>query len=205
MTDPITGELTEERWREFEQRSQTKRKVLCPTCNNEWGSTLESGAKKIVPTMIYGQMNSLLTAGTLALAKWVFKVALLIEQLDPPESHVVTEAQRFHFRQTGEPPENTLILAFAVWNNAAWWKARPRHTHGMLLPDDGTIPEHPNVHITSFGLGRVAFVVAGSSIPDVPIYDLSQITPEAAVRLWPEPGPRLWPVPRLPMMRSWIG
>jgi hypothetical protein len=65
----------------------------------------------------------------------------------------------------------------------------------MLLPDDGSTPDHPNVHVTSFGLGRVALIVAGSSLGNVPIFDVSELVPEAVTRIWPKPRPRVWPVP----------
>jgi hypothetical protein len=131
--------------------------------------------------------------GTRAIATWAMKVAIVRQYLDPPPQHAIDGEQRHQFRQTSEPPDGTLILAAPIWRGAQRWPARDRRrTMGSIVDD--RFPDHANMHITTFGVGRVAFFVAGSS-PVVPTLDLSQLAPGTFVRIWPDPRAFMWPPP----------
>jgi hypothetical protein len=110
-------------------------RAACQTCNNGWMSQFEQTAKPLLIPIIRDQPAMWDGDEQLAVARWAFKTALMIDRTNQPERRTVPEAHfRYLFEHRKPPPAATIALArylpqkgevpFAAWMNTSWAAAQ---------------------------------------------------------------------------------
>ena len=191
--DQETLEWQTKKWSEPEFRHQTTRRLVCDPCQGHLNSGVEIPVQHVGPDVFHGRYLSVLTTGTIALAAWAAKLAILRETFDPPSHRVFTVDQRRQYHRTLVPPDGVMVFASTIWKEATRWPARDRNTT-IGAEIDGRAPDRANIQIASFGLRRLVLIVVNTTFGG-PIMDLSALGPEGIVRLWPDPRSFTWPLP----------
>lgn len=168
----------------------TKMRVVCQRCNNEWMSRMETAVQPILtplmfrkPFIVDGPMQ-----GTLA--RWIALKAMILDQSDV-EDIVVRQEDRDALMGYGLVPEN-MKIRIAMCGVDGWQSMAFRESikaaRTPIEPSGGK-----NCHAITFCIGDLLIHVTISYALD---FDLDDFVPiaESVVRLWPKSRDViLWP------------
>lgn len=202
--EPHSGKRITKEWTEQDFRHQTRVRVLCDRCNNEWGSQLESAAEPIVTAMIRGGFRLYKREEATTVATWATKAAILWQYVDPPDLHLIPFEYRRSLRDRNEPPPNTVVVAGSqrpggMWNHGTSLQMLHVGERGgaSLQPGATKKPARnpPDGFMSVLGFGQLFLIICGVFDDGTrPPSDPSEIAPDAVVRLWPDPADLIiWP------------
>lgn len=186
-----TGEmagLVRERY--YNGPSSTKKlRVVCETCNNQWMSRIETGAKPFLGPMMFGSGLALSNENRLMLARWVALKTMVIEHGD--HAGLVTPYDmRDEFRRTGNMPQN-----FHIWiarhHVHEWQFQMRRHTAVVAKPGAPLPPmDQRNMQVVALGVGQLFILAVTVTAPGV---EIPLRVPPWMPKLWPALGELHWP------------
>ncbi|MFE5586274.1 hypothetical protein [Kitasatospora sp. NPDC056531] len=177
-------------------------KIVCGICNNGWMSALENEAKPLLETLFSATDASQVTlddSAQLCLAKWAFKTAAVLTQVDEraPTKPWFPQSARREFRKTGQLPSNTFICigAGSVSNRQLGlqlgeFQHQPQQVQVRV---DGTVTETAPAYVSRFRLLNVVFEIFGMEsatleITVQPSDDLNRML----LQVWPPKHEKLW-------------
>lgn len=170
-----------------------KVKVVCKSCNNGWLSRLEETAKPLLIPLINGERCGLTLQTQITIATWAAKTAMIAEHLRPREKGV-SEAERAWLKEHLIPPRSWIVW-LAGYNGKSWRNLGMNQYRGRLQESPISSPtvESHYIHATTFGIGRVVFLVVGTTLESAPEI-FSKFEGKGLFRIWlPLPRSILWP------------
>ena len=201
--DLSTGQTVAKSWTENDYRHQTRARVLCDSCNSDWGGALESKVEPVQRPMLRGNPAIVSPDAAAALSTWATKVAVLWEFLDSAEARIIPDRHRYSLREHTQPPPKTLVLAGSLMEGS--WSHRSAKLNLVVGPwaaaeasaiGTGQAPttRPENAFLSVLGFRWIFFLVAAVLNDDhFKPFDLSQFGQQVFARLWPDPEPFFWP------------
>lgn len=171
----------------------SKVKVACKNCNGGWLGTMEETVKPILIPLFTCERTNLSPEHQKILATWVSKTAMTSEYANPREDGISQEEREWLMNKLEPPPH--WVVWIANYSGGDWSELGAIQNRGNLQasPISGPNVIKYYVHATTFGMGRVVFLVVGSTWEAIPEI-FGGLEGRGMLRLWP-PIPRsiLWP------------
>jgi hypothetical protein len=170
------------------QAMNLKPKVLCNTCNNDWGGKLEDRVGLILTPMIQGEARQITASDAQLISAWFTLKAMVSEYLIPTGVRV----RRFfepdhgrHLRATLRPPEGIRIWMgryVGSRSSAGWIMDRSSAREVSAEPRAAVL-----WHSVTYSIGQVLLHMLATSRPvllDDTIRDHEQLDPLRYVIKW---------------------
>lgn len=176
-----------------------KVRVLCESCNTEWGSAVEAGVQPFFGALIRRVPGVLDVVGATALATWAMKVTIMRQFANPKGAqNLVPAIMGRELRFTGQPPSQGVSIWLATSDthiDDPWW-CRSRLGSLARRPSD------PLASVEDLALGflhgmtfnHLAMFVVGAPKGERP-REIATEFPQSFARLWPRPQRVEWPLP----------
>jgi hypothetical protein len=165
-------------------------KDLCPSCNNDWCSEIETEAQPILKPLIEGRPAPLDASQQATLAVWATKTLLMLQQTYPEDRRGIPPESHWWFRDHRWPLANEQIWITQYDGKGQW----PIASHYYQIALAGPLapwrppPEGLNGHVASIAVGHLAFRMFGHTLDIGPIEPPGEPVHRELLTIWPATG-----------------